>query len=145
MDEDAASRDSIPARYGALLIFGLPVAITVAFAVLASWTPEPTTEPGAAARTEAEGEPPPSRRNMEATALAACERVAEGRLAAPATAEWPTMNQARFSGPDDRITVRTHVDAQNRLGASLRADVTCVVEGLDDRDHRVASVDINPR
>jgi len=109
----------------------------------ATWTgylPSPKTEPLSAyqnrqARQDSLEEVREERaaerrasRVSEAEALNACEGFIEDKLKAPSTAEFGWAADAQFTRHDrTTMTVRSHVDAENAMGAKLRSEYRCKV------------------
>ena len=67
-------------------------------------------------------------RVSEGGALSACEGFIKKRLKAPSTAEFGWASDAQFTRHDaTTMTVRSHVDAENAMGAKLRSEYRCKV------------------
>lgn len=78
----------------------------------------------------------------KAMAFTLCKKNAERQLAAPATAKWQNVTSAEISKSDDgqQWGIRTHVDSDNALGATLRADVWCTVRPSDKDNAQVEAI-----
>jgi hypothetical protein len=71
-------------------------------------------------------------------ALGACQRAAQARLLAPATAQWASLAQSVVEdGAGGTVVVQTFVDAQNPSGALIRNGVTCTVYDGEVREVRL--------
>lgn len=81
-------------------------------------------------------------RQIQQRAYTLCQRQVRDRLRAPSTASFPFSNNAAISTIDrnsSRFIVRSHVDAENAFGATIRTKWVCEIEQVGDqwRLHRI--------
>ena len=69
----------------------------------------------------------------EAGAYAWCQTMVESRLKSPATADFPWRAVHMLDHGDGRYQMRSHVDSQNSLGATVRSTWICGVEYTDGK------------
>ena len=75
-------------------------------------------------------------------AWTACQQFVEARLKAPATAQFPTVDQAAVhSFGSGRYGVESYVDAQNSFGAMLRSRYACALK-YDGTNWRLDAINI---
>lgn len=61
----------------------------------------------------------------EIGAWIACQEFVERQLRAPATAQFPSRSSVEVERTTTGWEISGHVDAENAMGATLRADFTC--------------------
>lgn len=64
-----------------------------------------------------------------------CEKFVKDRLRAPSTAKFPLLSDAIDSLGSGRYRVRSHVDAQNGFGATIRSEYVCETNTADAGEH----------
>lgn len=70
-------------------------------------------------------------------AINVCRQSVEGKLKAPATAEWSDEAAESQNARDDYVLVTGSVDAENGFGALIRMEWTCNARLLSDDDWSV--------
>ena len=69
-----------------------------------------------------------------------CHQFVEERLHAPATAGFERFDEATIAVSGGVYTVRGHVDSQNRFGALVRSNYTCVVRHTGGNQFNLVSL-----
>jgi hypothetical protein len=100
-------------------------------------------------KREREREQQEQERNFKARmAWSACQRGAEQKLKAPATAEFAPTYKVRGGPQGDGVwLVKGYVDAKNSFGTKLRLDVACKLRERkeDDSTFRVVRAEVSQR
>lgn len=72
---------------------------------------------------------------VEELAYDVCQQAVEMELRAPATAEWPSLDEVTVvARPNRRYDVEGFVDSQNGFGALIRSDVYCGLRQVGESD-----------
>ena len=76
-----------------------------------------------------------------AMAFVLCKKNVEKKLQSPDSAKWQNITSATIEKSDDgnQWGVRTHVDSDNAMGASLRTEVACTVRPSSEDTAEVES------
>lgn len=100
----------------------------------------------AAAETSVNSLPDTAANQKPFTAFYACQKLMEPRLLAPATAKWPTSDEATiiFNPSKNRWSVTTYVDSQNQYGALVRTNFTARLTYEGGNHWTLAEVNLNP-
>lgn len=131
--------------WSGLVIAGLMVMGVVAESVLTNPEPEParvsvgsTAKDNQEARADAAKLAAKNREKVEHDAavygLTECQMAVENRLVSPGTADFPwTDRQIVVNHETGEAMIRSYVDAENRMGGTIRAEWVCIVKGSGER------------
>lgn len=89
---------------------------------------------------------PPVDRGTAGGAWLICQQFIEDELRAPATAEYPSIDDryiTEVSGSDDVFEVNAYVDAENGFGALIRNDFVCRVRYQGDDVWRLENLEFD--
>lgn len=87
------------------------------------------------------GNPPgPSASTQRGVAYSRCKTAVEGELVAPATAEFPAINEVAYEKEGTIHRFTGEVDSENRLGTPIRLAFICNIEENTEGAFRVDDV-----
>lgn len=77
-------------------------------------------------------------RDHSTMAVVQCRNFVRDRLQSPSTADFPFLDHVVSAVGNETFVVRSHVDAQNAFGATIRNNYVCRIQysGGDDADQR---------
>lgn len=88
-----------------------------------------------------------SARDRSVDAWTTCKDFVEERLSAPSTADFPSWDPDQYlkSRSGQEYTLAAYVDAENKLGGTVRTDFTCTVRHLVGGEWRLMGLDLGSR
>lgn len=88
-----------------------------------------------------------SAKDRSVEAWTVCKDFVEQRLSAPSTANFPDWDPDQHveSRSDQKYSLKAYVDAENKLGGTVRTDFICTVRWLAGGEWRLLGLDMRSR